>query len=335
MRKNGKVKKNLLYALISFAAIFVAVIIDIANDPEVPSSTEVSKETEEKEKPKEKEITLTIDEKPEKVLLKTETATILGSTKNAETLKINDEDVTLSEDGKFKHDVKLEKGENNIKIVATNSDKEKVEEISILRENPTLTLEVNDSTSKSSEFELKGKTETDTKVVVYKGDQEITNTISNDDGEFSVKVNTEKEGKHEFTVKVSKTDYNDSEKSVKITRELSEKEKAAAKRASAKTIEFKRLEKNPDRHAGEYVKYQGEIVQILEEGNSTTLRLSVTKESYGWSMNDIIMVQYDDLTDFIEDDVVTVYGTVFGGYSYKSQAGWDITVPLIMTDSVE
>lgn len=338
LRKNGSPKRYLLLALSSFGVMVIAMIIDISNDGNVPSSTEVSTEKVEKEKPKEKEITLTIDEKPERVLLKTEAATIHGTTKNADTLKINNKDVALSEDGTFEHEIKLVEGDNNITLIASNSDKdltEKVESILIVRQNPPSVLNVGDATSKSNKFRIEGSTEFEANVTVFKGDKEVANVKSNSDGDFGAEVDTVEEGKHEFTVKVSKEDYQDSEENVTITRELSEKEKAAAKRASAQTIPFSKLEKNPDRLAGEYVKYQGQIVQILEEGESTTIRMSVTQESYGWSVKDIIMVQYYGLTDFVEEDVVTVYGEIFGSHTYQSTAGWDISIPLIMADSVE
>ncbi|WP_338452531.1 hypothetical protein R4Z09_12010 [Niallia oryzisoli] len=109
----------------------------------------------------------------------------------------------------------------------------------------------------------------------------------------------------------------------------------AAKRSTAKTIDFPHLEKNPDRYAGEYVTYTGEIVQILEGNGTTNIRLSVTKESYGYSYNDLVFVEYAGYTDFVEGDIVTIYGTVYGSYSYESQAGYNISLPGIIADSVE
>ncbi len=113
------------------------------------------------------------------------------------------------------------------------------------------------------------------------------------------------------------------------------KKEAEEKKANAQPIEYAQFKKNPDRHAGEYVKYEGQIVQIMEGDNLTQIRLAVTKDSYGWNSNDIIFVEYDGLTDFVEDDVVTVYGEVYGSYSYESQAGWDITLPSVMADTIE
>lgn len=50
---------------------------------------------------------------------------------------------------------------------------------------------------------------------------------------------------------------------------------------------------------------------------------------------DIIYIEYDDYTDFVEDDHITVYGEIYGDYSYESQAGWTITVPAIIADFIE
>ena len=51
--------------------------------------------------------------------------------------------------------------------------------------------------------------------------------------------------------------------------------------------------------------------------------------------NDIIFVEYAGLTEFVEDDVVTVYGEIYGTYSYTSQAGWEISLPGLIADSIE
>ncbi|WP_462406675.1 Slp family lipoprotein [Gracilibacillus sp. Marseille-QA3620] len=111
--------------------------------------------------------------------------------------------------------------------------------------------------------------------------------------------------------------------------------KAAEKKANAKPIEYAQLKKNPDRYEGEYVKYYGQIVQIIEDDDYTNIRLAVTKDEFGYNYDDIIFVEYDGLTDFVEDDEVTVYGTISGEYSYTSQAGWEISVPGLLADEIE
>jgi hypothetical protein len=93
--------------------------------------------------------------------------------------------------------------------------------------------------------------------------------------------------------------------------------------------------KNPDRYAGEYVKYRREIVQIQEGDDMTVIRPAVKQESFGWNPNEVIWVEVEGYTDFVDEDVVTVYGTVVGKHSYTLQAGWEITVPAMLADTVE
>lgn len=101
-------------------------------------------------------------------------------------------------------------------------------------------------------------------------------------------------------------------------------------KASAKSIDFAHLDKNPDRHIGEYVTYTGEILQIMEGNGVTNIRLAL--DDWG---NDVLFVEYNGYTDFIDGDTVTIYGTVDGSYTYTSQAGWEITLPNIMADIIE
>lgn len=108
----------------------------------------------------------------------------------------------------------------------------------------------------------------------------------------------------------------------------------ADKKANAQSIDYAQLKKNPDRYSGEYVKYTGEIIQILEGDDMTNIRLSVTKESYGYSFNDLVFVEYIGYTDFVDGDIVTIYGEVYGAYSYESQAGFNISLPGIIADEV-
>lgn len=106
------------------------------------------------------------------------------------------------------------------------------------------------------------------------------------------------------------------------------------KKADAQTIDYLHLKKNPDKYKNEYVKYSGEIVQIMESGNRTDIRLAVTETDYGYDYNDIIFVRYVGTTDFVENDVITVYGTITGTHRYKSQANFNIELPGLTADEL-
>ncbi|MCZ7663989.1 MAG: zinc-ribbon domain-containing protein [Thermoleophilia bacterium] len=99
---------------------------------------------------------------------------------------------------------------------------------------------------------------------------------------------------------------------------------------STKTIDFKVLDKNPNKYVGERLRFAGEIAQIMEEDDNTTIRLAVTETSYGYDYDDIVMIFYPGTMDAYEEDIIRVWGEGNGDYTYTSQAGWEITVPLVL-----
>jgi uncharacterized membrane protein YcgQ (UPF0703/DUF1980 family) len=101
----------------------------------------------------------------------------------------------------------------------------------------------------------------------------------------------------------------------------------ASLKKQATTVNFKELIKNPDSFNGKIVKFTGQILQIQESNNYGVIRLAVTKDSYGWSSSDVVYVEYQNQTNAVADDIVTVYGQLTGTKTYKSQANYSITIP--------
>lgn len=98
----------------------------------------------------------------------------------------------------------------------------------------------------------------------------------------------------------------------------------------ATTIDFKELDKNPNKYTSEIVKYEGEIIQIMEDNDLTRIRLALDD----W-YEQILYVEYDGYTDFVEDDDVTIYGEIYGSYTYDAESGWEITVPGVIAHVIE
>ena len=47
----------------------------------------------------------------------------------------------------------------------------------------------------------------------------------------------------------------------------------------------------------------------MEDGNSTMMRIAVTYVGYGfWNYDDVVYVTYEGTCDYVEEDVITVYG---------------------------
>ena len=111
-------------------------------------------------------------------------------------------------------------------------------------------------------------------------------------------------------------------------RRLRAQRREATFRASARRIDYDQLLKDPDKFSGEKVVYSGKILQVREEGGSGFMLLQVTCDEYGFC-DDPIYVEYEDPIDSAEDDEVTVYGVVRGGYEYDTQAGGSNYVPSV------
>jgi hypothetical protein len=198
----------------------------------------------------------------------------------------------------------------------------------------------NEITAQDEKITISGETEADAKVTVAYNNLETEEVTAEDltvdaAGKFSLPVDLPEENVYVYTFSFKKEGREDRTEIVTVTRIMTQEEREAQSKEKAKVVDYKQLEKNPDRMKGEYVTFQGEIVQILEEGESTEMRVAVTKESWGWSSSDIVYVGYAGLTDYVEGDVITFYGEVYGSVQYTSQAGWDISVPAVIADVVE
>lgn len=119
--------------------------------------------------------------------------------------------------------------------------------------------------------------------------------------------------------------------------EIEREERIAAKESEFKeeatTIDYNELIKNPYKFIGEKVVYTGQIFQIQEEFGSAVILLSVTDEGYGF-WTDEIWVDAPEV-DAVEEDVITVYGTVAGGEEYETQIGGSNFVPKVKAKYIE
>lgn len=132
----------------------------------------------------------------------------------------------------------------------------------------------------------------------------------------------------------AKTMMADVEKQKQAYLEKKKQAEIQAYKDSCQSTSYKVLNKNPDGHKGENVKLKGQIMQIQEEKGQTFMLLSITNLGYGY-WTDQVAVAYYGKIDAYEEDVITVYGTVTGAFSYKSRAGWDITVPGVLARYVD
>lgn len=110
-------------------------------------------------------------------------------------------------------------------------------------------------------------------------------------------------------------------------------------RKYATPFNYKLVNKNPDAHKGEYVKGRAQIYQInehtLDDGSPyTDGGLDVTNYGYG-NWDDNVRFLKKGTTELLQGDVVNYYGVLIGADTYESQAGWNITTPLVRIEFIE
>ena len=102
---------------------------------------------------------------------------------------------------------------------------------------------------------------------------------------------------------------------------------------SCTTYSYKEIARNPDSYSGKDAKFAGKVIQVVSDGSQTVLRVSVTKDEYGIWNNDVVYVTYtypeSNSPKILENDIVTMYGTLEGSQTYTSTLGASITIPAL------
>lgn len=100
---------------------------------------------------------------------------------------------------------------------------------------------------------------------------------------------------------------------------------------------YKEISRNPDNYKGKYAALKGEVIQVIEDGNTYTLRVDITKNKYYWS--DTILVTYTKIDKseprILEDDIVNMYGMLGGTYTYETVMGSKLTVPILYAKYID
>ena len=101
-----------------------------------------------------------------------------------------------------------------------------------------------------------------------------------------------------------------------------------------KRLTYEEIARNPERYKGSYAKFEGEVIQVIENGDEYTLRVCITESYDSWfgsSWSDAIYVTYTKAqaneSRILENDIVTMYGVLDGTITYETIWGNSLTVP--------
>ena len=97
--------------------------------------------------------------------------------------------------------------------------------------------------------------------------------------------------------------------------------------------------RNPDQYKGDAGSIYGKVLQTTESGGFLSpkkINLRVGTTGYGY-YDKVFWVTIDPSIldqNIIEDDMITVFGTCSGSYSYTALFGNSITIPAITAEKV-
>lgn len=97
-------------------------------------------------------------------------------------------------------------------------------------------------------------------------------------------------------------------------------------------LDYKGVSRNPSDYTGRYVKFDGKVLQVMEDDSLISFRIA-TRGSY----DDVVYVSMsrpESYSRILEDDKVTVSGAYFDLMTYETVMGASVTIPWIWADLV-
>lgn len=101
----------------------------------------------------------------------------------------------------------------------------------------------------------------------------------------------------------------------------------------ATDITYDNLARTPDDYEGKAVKFYGKVIQLIEGGEETQIRLAIDGD-----YDKIILIGYNPKIvseRVLEDDYITIYGISMGIFTYESTMGGMISVPGVYVEHIE
>ncbi len=100
---------------------------------------------------------------------------------------------------------------------------------------------------------------------------------------------------------------------------------------------YQEIARNPDKYKGKKAKFTGKIMQVMEDGNTCAYRINITRGTYSWDDTIYALYTRQDSSEsrILEDDIVTLYGTLAGNYTYETVMGAEMTIPAILAEYID
>ena len=224
------------------------------------------------------------------------------------------------------------KADPSLKLVASSENKK----------NESVTVDENGKISysgvlKDASYEIEFSDGVDSQVMKI----DSLSEIELKEEKLKAQIEENKKNEEENKIKREKEAAERAEKEKAEAEQKKKDEEAAAQRAKEEIaaqyetgITFENLARNPDTYQGKKVKFYGKIVQVIKGDDRYQFRFAVD-DNYDQML--YIEISDDQISNnrLLEDDYITIKGSSYGEYTYKSAIGGEITVPAVIVDSFE
>lgn len=106
-------------------------------------------------------------------------------------------------------------------------------------------------------------------------------------------------------------------------------------KAQCQTYEYDDIMRYPDNYNKKMAVFKGEVVQVLRDDDELQMRVDVTYNGYYYE--DTVFVFYTQKTNenFLEGDIIVMYGELRGTQKYESVLGATIEIPRIYVQYID
>ena len=180
----------------------------------------------------------------------------------------------------------------------------------------------------TDQYDLGGSTAPGAAVLVHgstaaSAESQLT-TTADAQGHFSVHLTGLPEGATAYLVDATASGFSTTTAGVTITRTVS----PAAYKASAASIPYNQLNKDPDALKGRIVTYSAQVFQYDTGTGKSNMIVSVTDDGYGYCSDNMWLDVDPAMTGPVcKGTIIRFWGAVVGAYTYETTNNGHLTIP--------
>ena len=98
---------------------------------------------------------------------------------------------------------------------------------------------------------------------------------------------------------------------------------------------YDEIARYPDEYERKLAKFNGEVIQVIRNGDDLQMRVNVTQDKYGYDDTVFVFYTITNGVNVLEGDIITMYGELRGLQEYESVLGAQISIPRIYVKYID